>query len=84
MSTRLPLVAALLEMDHCLKAAPILALPMCRRDIADYLGLTIETVLRALSNLQERGIFGFLGMNQRQIVFLDRQKLTSLLSSPIN
>ena len=61
-----------------LKAAQILALPMCRRDMADYLGLTIETVSRALSNLQEQGILGFLGMNQRQIVLLDRRKLTSL------
>ena len=77
--TALERVAAfLLEMDRRLKAARVLALPMCRRDIADYLGLTIETVSRALSSLQEQGILGFLGMNQRQIVLLDRQKLASL------
>jgi CRP/FNR family nitrogen fixation transcriptional regulator len=77
--TALERVAAfLLEMDRRLKAAQVLALPMCRRDIADYLGLTIETVSRVLSNLQEQGILGFLGMNQRQIVLLDRQKLASL------
>ena len=77
--TALERVAAfLLEMDRRLKAARILALPMCRRDIADYLGLTIETVSRALSNLQERGILGFLGVNQRQIVLLDRQQLANL------
>ena len=70
--------AFLLEMDRRLMAAKILALPMCRRDIADYLGLTFETVSRALSNLQERGILGFIGTNQRQIVLLDRQKLASL------
>jgi CRP/FNR family transcriptional regulator, nitrogen fixation regulation protein len=77
--TALERVAAfLLEMDRRLLAAQILALPMCRRDIADYLGLTFETVSRALSNLQEQGILGILGMNQRQIVILDRQRLASL------
>jgi CRP/FNR family transcriptional regulator, nitrogen fixation regulation protein len=39
----------LLEVDHRLAVAGMLALPMCRRDIGDYLGLTLETVSRALS-----------------------------------
>jgi CRP/FNR family nitrogen fixation transcriptional regulator len=51
---------------------------MCRRDIADYLGLTLETVSRALSNLQHRHILDFLGPSQRQIVLLDREQLASL------
>ena len=51
-----------------------MALPMCRRDIADYLGLTLETVSRALSRLHDLGIIGFIGTNQRQIVLLDRQR----------
>jgi CRP/FNR family nitrogen fixation transcriptional regulator len=51
---------------------------MCRRDIADYLGLTLETVSRALSKLHEDGILGFLGTNQRQIILLDRQQLANL------
>jgi CRP/FNR family nitrogen fixation transcriptional regulator len=65
-------------MDRRLTAAGVLALPMCRRDIADYLGLTLETVSRALSRLHELGILGFMGNNQRQIVLLDRQQLASL------
>ncbi len=71
-------VAFLLEMDKRLTAAGVLALPMCRRDIADYLGLTLETVSRALSRLHELGILGFIGNNQRQIVLLDRPQLAGL------
>ena len=77
--TSLERVAAfLLEMDHRLRGAGVMALPMSRRDIADYLGLTLETVSRALSALQDKGILGFLGQTQRQIVLLDRPKLAEL------
>jgi CRP/FNR family transcriptional regulator, nitrogen fixation regulation protein len=77
--TSLERVAAfLIEMDKRLTAAGIMALPMSRRDIADYLGLTLETVSRALSRLHELGILGFIGNTQRQIVLLDRLKLASL------
>src|SRR6201991_93363 len=68
----------LIEMDRRLTAADFIALPMCRRDIADYLGLTLETVSRALSHLHDRGILGFVGPSQRQIVLLDRQRLAGL------
>jgi CRP/FNR family nitrogen fixation transcriptional regulator len=77
--TSLERVAAfLLEMDRRLTAAGVIALPMCRRDIADYLGLTLETVSRALSVLHDKGVLGFLGQTQRQIVLLDRPKLADL------
>jgi CRP/FNR family nitrogen fixation transcriptional regulator len=75
--TSLERVAAfLIEMDRRLTAAGVMALPMSRRDIADYLGLTLETVSRALSRLHELGILGFIGTNQRQIKLLDRQQLS--------
>jgi CRP/FNR family nitrogen fixation transcriptional regulator len=75
--TSLERVAAFLtEMDRRLTAAGVMALPMSRRDIADYLGLTLETVSRALSRLHELGILGFIGTNQRQIKLLDRQQLS--------
>ena len=77
--TSLERVAAfLLEMDKRLTAAGIMALPMSRRDIADYLGLTLETVSRALSRLHDLKVLGFIGNTQRQIVLLDRPQLASL------
>jgi CRP/FNR family nitrogen fixation transcriptional regulator len=77
--TSLERVAAfLIEMDRRLTVPGVMALPMCRRDIADYLGLTLETVSRALSRLHELGILGFIGNTQRQIVLLDRRQLASL------
>jgi CRP/FNR family nitrogen fixation transcriptional regulator len=71
-------VAFLLEMDRRLTATGVMALPMSRRDIADYLGLTLETVSRALSVLEHKGFLVFLGHSQRQIVLLDRPKLSEL------
>jgi CRP/FNR family transcriptional regulator, nitrogen fixation regulation protein len=68
----------LLEMDRRLTKAGFFALPMSRRDIADYLGLTLETVSRALHHLYDRGILEFLGSNQRQIVVLDHERLAEL------
>jgi CRP/FNR family nitrogen fixation transcriptional regulator len=44
-------------------------LPMCRCDIADYLGLTVETVCRVLSDLKRRGI---IGISAHSITLLDR------------
>jgi CRP/FNR family transcriptional regulator, nitrogen fixation regulation protein len=77
--TSLERVAAfLIEMDKRLTATDIMALPMTRRDIADYLGLTLETVSRALSRLHELGILEFIGTNQRQIVLRDRLQLVGL------
>ncbi|HVT26990.1 MAG TPA: helix-turn-helix domain-containing protein [Lacipirellulaceae bacterium] len=71
-------VAFLIEMDRRLTAAGVIPLPMSRRDIADYLGLTLETVSRALSRLHELDIIGFVGSNQRQIVLLNRGQLANL------
>ena len=77
--TSLERVAAfLLEMDKRLSGVDVMALPMSRRDIADYLGLTLETVSRAITHLHDLGVLGFIGNTQRQIVLLDRQQLASL------
>ena len=66
----------LLEMDHRLAGTGMMALPMCRKDIGDYLGLTLETVSRALSQLHSDGVLGFSGA--RQIVLRNRQRLRTM------
>ncbi len=45
----------LMEVDERLGGTGTFALPMTRRDIADHLGLTIETVSRTFSQLEEDG-----------------------------
>ncbi|MER2268273.1 helix-turn-helix domain-containing protein [Methylobacterium oxalidis] len=45
----------LMEVNERLGSTGTFALPMTRRDIADYLGLTIETVSRTLSQLEDDG-----------------------------
>ncbi|MDI3564612.1 helix-turn-helix domain-containing protein [Bradyrhizobium sp. Arg816] len=67
--------AFLVEMDQRSTATAVMALPMTRRDIADYLGLTIETVSRALSRLRRAGVLEFTDVNQREINILDRKQL---------
>lgn len=66
----------LLEMDRRLARAGMMPLPMCRRDIGDYLGLTLETVSRALSQLSDQGILVF--SSARQIVLRNRRRLEDM------
>jgi CRP/FNR family nitrogen fixation transcriptional regulator len=74
--TSLERVAAfLLEMDKRLSITGIVALPMSRRDIADYLGLTLETVSRAISRFHRAGLLHFISSNQREISLRDRAGL---------
>lgn len=74
--TALERVAAfLVDMDTRLTAAGVMTLPMNRRDIGDYLGLTLETVARSLSRLRSQGVLDFIGKTQREIVIRDRVRL---------
>jgi CRP/FNR family nitrogen fixation transcriptional regulator len=70
--------AFLIEMDERLGHPNTLKLPMSRRDIADYLGLTLETVSRTLSILRDRQVLRFEGATQRLIELLDRDGLIEL------
>ena len=51
---------------------------MSRQDIADYLGLTIETVSRTLSQLERDGAIGL--PCARRVVLKDRRALRELNS----
>ena len=66
----------LLEMDK--RLADAMTLPMSRRDIADYLGLTLETVSRALSRLRRARAISLAGDTLREITILDRKLLLAL------
>lgn len=53
-------------------------LPMSREDVGNYLGLTVETVSRKLSSLQDQGV---IQIEKRHIKFLDTAALGRLCSS---
>jgi CRP/FNR family transcriptional regulator, nitrogen fixation regulation protein len=72
--------AFLMEMDRGLRSPKVLVLPMSRRDIADYLGLTHETVTRYFSTLRDRGILGYPDISHREIVLHDKAQLAQLAS----
>lgn len=58
----------------------VLDLPMTRVDIADYLGLTLETVSRTLSKLK---VAGAIDLSQpHKVVVLDVSQLESLANGP--
>ena len=75
-TSREKVAAFLLEMDERLDHPNVMILPMSRRDIADYLGLTLETVSRALSILRDEKMLLFDGPTQRRVVLLDRKGLS--------
>ena len=68
----------LLEMSKRLSATETLDLPMARQDIADYLGLTIETVSRTMSQLVSEAAIGL--PNSRHIVLRNANALRRLNS----
>ena len=55
---------------------PRIHLPMSRLDIADYLGMTVETVCRSLTKLAKSGVIAI--PNVHEVVILDRSRLESL------
>ena len=77
-NSRERVAAFLLEMNGRLTAAGVIALPMNRRDIADYLGITLETVARALSEFHRKGYLKFVEPIQREIVVLNAAGLIKL------
>lgn len=70
----------LLEMEVRLSTRGVIDLPMRRHQIADYFGLTLETVSRALSAFYKKKIIQFQDHEQRRIVIRDKQRLEQLAS----
>lgn len=72
----------LLDLTHRLKlrghAHRVFDLPMTRREIGDFLGLELETVSRAFSQLRNDGL---LDVDKQHIVIRNRNKLERLLES---
>jgi len=70
------IAAFLIEMFERRERPKAVELPMSRIDIADYLGLTIETVCRTLSTFRRDGIIAV--PNPHRIEFLDRAALEEI------
>jgi CRP-like cAMP-binding protein len=66
----------LLEMANRVPAGNAVELPMSRQDIADYLGLTIETVSRMLTILEKSAAIEL--PSSRRIVLRNRSALSRL------
>ena len=70
------LAAFLIEMARRTGSDRSLQLAMPRHDIADYLGLTLETVSRMFAELKDAGIIRL--ESARQVSVLDMQKLEAM------
>ena len=70
-------VGFLLEMAERVPAGNAVELAMSRQDIADYLGLTIETVSRTLSSLEHSAAIE-LPTSRRSIVLHNRTALSHM------
>lgn len=68
----------LLEMAERVQSSDEVELSMSRQDIADYLGLTIETVSRALTQLENGSAIAL--PTSKRIVLRDRDVLTRLVA----
>jgi CRP/FNR family transcriptional regulator, nitrogen fixation regulation protein len=71
-------VSFLLEMSERLATSDAVELPMPRQDIADYLGLTIETVSRTMTQLVSDHTIGL--PSSRRILLRNRSALRKMNS----
>jgi CRP/FNR family nitrogen fixation transcriptional regulator len=68
----------LLEFARRIQSSDEVELPMSRRDIADYLGLTIETVSRMLTQFEKTSAIAL--PTSRRIILRDRAVLERLVA----
>ena len=74
----------LLEMNTRLSAKHQIVLPMSRKDISDYLGLTVETVSRAMNEFRRARIIGLTHRAPKLIMIRDKARLEELASDASN
>jgi CRP/FNR family transcriptional regulator, nitrogen fixation regulation protein len=67
----------LIELAERRDVRRVLAIPMSRNDIADYLGLTLETVCRALSAMKRDGVIAI--PHPQRIEICDHEALEALV-----
>jgi CRP/FNR family nitrogen fixation transcriptional regulator len=68
----------LLEMAARIRSSDEVELPMSRRDVADHLGLTIETVSRTLTQLENQSVIAL--PTAKRIVLRNRAVLKRLIA----
>lgn len=66
------------KLEAGVRRLDIIPLPMSRQDIADHLGLTIETVSRMFTRLSREGV---LEVARDRVKILDPQRLTALAAA---
>jgi len=76
MGAKQRVAAFLLQMALRGSGGDEIELPMSRQDIADYLGMTVETVSRTMTQLENDAAIGL--ASSRRIVLRDRTALTRL------
>ena len=76
---RVAMLLALLFKQHGLTRKRDLQIPMTRSDMANYLGLSLEAVVRASRRLEQQGIVEFAGRHQVRI--LDRKRFEALAAN---
>ena len=76
LSAKERVAAFLLQIARRMSTGNEFELPMARQDIADYLGLTIETVSRTMTQLENDAAIGL--VTSRRIVLRDRAVLNRL------
>ena len=69
--------ALLLDLAERTGAQVLLDVPMTRQDMADYLGLTIETVSRTFTQLQQDGLIALPAT--RKVLLRDREALAAMV-----
>jgi CRP/FNR family transcriptional regulator len=76
---RLAMLLGLLQNQGARGGGPEVAIPMTRSDVASYLGLSLEAVVRASRRLERQGIVEFVDRHHARI--LDRHRFEALASN---